>query len=419
MLDPFQLVFVQRGVLEIAALSIAAGVIGTWIVLRGLAFYAHAVGSAAFPGLVLADGLGFSAHLGAGAAALGVAGAVGWLSRRDRARYDSITALVLVGALAAGVLLASDVFRSGANVETLLFGSLLVIGPGDVWFAAAASAVVLAASVVLERRWLVSGFDPTAARALGVRSSLPDALLLGLVALVAVAALSAVGALLATALLVVPAATTRLVCARLRSWQLATIALVLVEGVGGLWLSVKTNAPPGATIAVISGGVFAVVGVARGVGAGRRAWTVAAAAVLMGAGAAGCGDQAASGGTAKTMNVVATTTQLGDLARNVGGRGVQVTQILKANSDPHDYEPRPQDVESTAGAEIVFESGDDLDAWMGKVVSQAGGSPTVVDVGATVPVKLPGETTGPEASRYRPALVARPRQRAGGGRDDP
>ena len=66
MFDPFELIFVQRGILEIAALSIAAGLIGTWIVLRGLAFYAHAVGTASFPGLVLADGLGFSAHLGAG-----------------------------------------------------------------------------------------------------------------------------------------------------------------------------------------------------------------------------------------------------------------------------------------------------------------------------------------------------------------
>src|SRR5215211_5384278 len=125
MLDPFQLVFVQRGVLEIAALSIAAGLIGTWIVLRGLAFYAHAVGTAAFPGLVLADGLGFAAVLGAGATAALVAIAVGLLARREgaRDRYDSLTALVLVAALALGVILASDVFHSAGSVETLLFGS--------------------------------------------------------------------------------------------------------------------------------------------------------------------------------------------------------------------------------------------------------------------------------------------------------
>ena len=65
MLEPFQLPFVQHGIVEVLILAVAGGLIGTWIVLRGLAFYAHAVGTAAFPGLVLADGLGFAAVLGA------------------------------------------------------------------------------------------------------------------------------------------------------------------------------------------------------------------------------------------------------------------------------------------------------------------------------------------------------------------
>src|SRR5215207_197728 len=209
MLDPFTLPFVQRGVVEVVVLALAAGLIGTWIVLRGLAFFSHAVGTAAFPGLVLADGLGFSAHVGAAGAA-----AVGWLARHERERYDSLTALVLVAALALGVVLASDVFHSGSNVETLLFGSLLVVDSGDIAFAAGAALAVLAGAFVLEQRWLATGFDPGAARSLGARSALPDGLLLALVALVAVAALSTLGALLATAVLVVPAATTRLVCSR-------------------------------------------------------------------------------------------------------------------------------------------------------------------------------------------------------------
>src|SRR3954454_18693909 len=131
--EPFQLVFVQRGVLEVAALSVAAGLVGTWLVLRGLAFYAHAVGSAAFPGLVLADGLGFGALLGAGGTAALVALGVGLLARREgaRDRYDSLTALVLVAALALGVILASDVFHSAGSVERLLFGSLLLVDAGD------------------------------------------------------------------------------------------------------------------------------------------------------------------------------------------------------------------------------------------------------------------------------------------------
>jgi len=402
-LEPFDLPFVQRGLLEVGVLAIGAGLVGTWIVLRGLAFYSHAVGTAAFPGLVLADGLGFSAHLGAAATAAVVAAGVGWLARRDRDRYDSSTALVLVAALAVGVILASDVFHSGADVENLLFGSLLVIGPSDVLWAAGAGVAVIAGTLLLGHRWTVAGFDPTSARALGVRSALPDAALLALVALVAIAALSAIGALLATALLVVPAATTRLVFSRLRPWQLASVVLAALEGAVGLWISVEANAPPGAAIAVLSAAVFVVVAGGRALIATRRAAAPAAAAaavlalalVVAGCGASGSGDDG-------RLSVVATTTQLGDLVRNVGGHAVDVTQILRPNTDPHEYEPRPSDVLDTAGAKVVFENGDGLDGWMAKVLDEAGGSPSVVDLGAHVPDRLPGEASGPVASRYDP-----------------
>jgi zinc/manganese transport system substrate-binding protein len=132
----------------------------------------------------------------------------------------------------------------------------------------------------------------------------------------------------------------------------------------------------------------------------RRAPLVSAIALLAIA-LAGCG-ASAGGGSGGGIHIVATTTQLGDFVRDVGGRDVSVTQILQPNTDPHEYEPRPSDVEGTAGAKVVFESGDNLDAWMAKVAAQAGGHPTVVDVGATVPVKLPGESSGAEASRYDP-----------------
>src|ERR671937_422797 len=181
MLDPFQLPFVQRGIVEVLVLAVAGGLIGTWIVLRGLAFYAHAVGTATFPGLVLADGLGFSALLGAGASALLFAAGVERGSRRGRAAYDTLTALVLVGALAGGVILASDVFHSGSNIETLLFGSLLVVGGRELTFTAAAGVAALAASFLLGRRWLAVGFDGEYTRAVGLRSPLPDAVLLVLI----------------------------------------------------------------------------------------------------------------------------------------------------------------------------------------------------------------------------------------------
>jgi zinc/manganese transport system substrate-binding protein len=392
-LSPFHYAFVQRGVWEILLLAIASGLVGTWLVLRGLAFFGHAVGTAAFPGLVLADGLGFSAPLGAFGAAIVFALAVQVLARGRRSEYGSFTALALVGSLAAGVILASDVFHSGSNVDQLLFGSLLLVGTRELVLAGALSAAALGLSVVLGRRWLAVGFDAENARALGVRASVPDAVLLLLVAGTVVASLAALGALLVSALLVVPAATTRLWTKRMLPWQVATVALVAIEGVTGLWLSIEANAPPGAAIAVLTGCVFAVAAVAR---RRPRVLALAAAALLL----VGCGSASSSG--SGRLDVVATTTQIGDWTSIVGGSAISLHQILRPNTDPHEYEPRPLDVEAVADARVVFENGDGLDAWMGKVVSEAGGHPHGVDLGTVVPVRLPGDTSGPERSKVDP-----------------
>src|SRR2546427_13260892 len=97
---PFELHFVQRGLFEVLLLSVGSGLIGTWLVLRGLAFYSHAVGTAAFPGLVVADGLGFSAPLGAVLAALVFAAGGPLLPRPPRTGSDSATPPRLRRALA-------------------------------------------------------------------------------------------------------------------------------------------------------------------------------------------------------------------------------------------------------------------------------------------------------------------------------
>src|SRR4051794_36987911 len=154
MLEPFQLPFVQRGLIEILILAVPAGLLGSWIVLRGLAFFSHAVGTAAFPGLVLADGLGFAPPLGAFAAAAIFSTGNSLLGRGRRGEGDSVVAIVLVACLASGVILASDVFGSGANVETLLFGSLLLVDGGDIALAAVAAVATLSANLLIGHRWL-------------------------------------------------------------------------------------------------------------------------------------------------------------------------------------------------------------------------------------------------------------------------
>jgi ABC-type Zn uptake system ZnuABC Zn-binding protein ZnuA len=118
--------------------------------------------------------------------------------------------------------------------------------------------------------------------------------------------------------------------------------------------------------------------------------------------AAGCGSGDSPSSTPGAIDVVVTTTQLGDIVRAVGGDAVAVHQILKPNTDPHDYEPRPKDIQETAKAKVVVTSGDDLDAWMGEVLENAGGDPVVLDAGAGRPVTRPGEHAGADASRFDP-----------------
>lgn len=393
--DPFSLPFFQRGIAEILILAVASGLLGTWIVMRGFSFFAHAAGTATFPGLVLADGLGFSAALGAFGAALVVAVLVGGLASRRSSGNDSATALVLAGALAVGVILASDVFHSQSNVDRLLFGSLLAIDRADLLLAAATAVAVAAASFVLGPRWLATGF--AGERSGAQRAS--DAVLVVLIALAAVAALAAVGSLLATAILVVPAATTRLFTDRLHSWQAATVACAAAEGVLGMWIAFQMDVPPGAAIAVLGGGVFALAALVR-VLVGRRAPRAAlvlAVVALAGGAVSGCG--AAGNGSGKPV-VVATTTQLADLAREVGGPDVEVRQILRPSSDPHEYEPRPSDVQSVAGADVVLVSGLGLDGWASSIIKDSGTSAKIVDVGASVPVKRAG--SGAEAGGEDP-----------------
>jgi ABC-type Mn2+/Zn2+ transport system permease subunit len=169
----------------------------------------------------------------------------------------------LVGCLAAGVVLASDVFGSGSNIETLLFGSPLLIDGGDIALAALAALAAIVASWLLGHRWLAAGFDPSAAGPLRAGGRPLELILLGLIALATTAAISVIGALLVTALFVVPSLTARLFARRLWTLQLAGVLLVALEGAFGLWLSVETDAPPGATIAVVSGVVFALAAAGR------------------------------------------------------------------------------------------------------------------------------------------------------------
>lgn len=270
MLEPFQLPFMQRAALEVLLLAPLAGILGAQIVLRHLAFFTHGVGAAAFPGLVVAGPAGVPPALAALAVGGTFAGLLERLSRRRGVAYDAATALLLVLALAIGIVLASDVFESGAGVDQLLFGSLLAIGDGELAATAAALAFALLAAAIARRSWLATGFDPVGSSSLGIRSTRADWLLVLAIAIAVIASLDAVGALLVSGVLVIPAATVRLFAPSVRALELGGAGLALVQGMAGLLVAYHLDVPPGTAIALIGGVVFAFCLAGRTIhGAGR------------------------------------------------------------------------------------------------------------------------------------------------------
>jgi ABC-type Mn2+/Zn2+ transport system permease subunit len=261
--DAFQLPFMQRGALEVALLAPIAAVLGTQIVLRHLSFYTHGVGTATFPGLVVAGPIGISPTVCALAVAALFATGLTRLARSARIAFDAATALLLVAALSVGIILASDVYHSGSEVDQLLFGSLLAIGDRELVVTAITLLITLLAAAALRRAWLASGFEPASSRALGLPVLTADWALIALIGLAVVASLDAVGALLVGAILVIPAATARLFARSVGELELATGAIALIEGLVGLAVAYELDVPPGAAIAVLGGTGFAIGAIAR------------------------------------------------------------------------------------------------------------------------------------------------------------
>jgi ABC-type Mn2+/Zn2+ transport system permease subunit len=263
-LDVADLPFLREALAELVLLGAAGGLLSAWIVLRRLAFFSHAVGSATFPGLVAADASGVSPLLAGLAVGLGYAGGVERAGRAGREPSEA-TALLLVAALAGGVVLASDVFESGAAVDRLLFGSLLGLEPADLALSAVTVALVALGSVALGRTWAAIAFDPDGAPALGLPAARADFLLLALVAVAAVAAIPAVGALLVAAIYVLPGAAARLVARTIPALLAWSVALALAEGTIGLYVAYWLDLPPGPPVAVLGSLTYAALALATGV----------------------------------------------------------------------------------------------------------------------------------------------------------
>ena len=259
MLDAFDAPYMQRALAAALLLAVPLGLLGTWIVLRGLAFFSHAVGVATFPGVVVGIGVpAVGPFLGALAAAGAFSGSVSLLERDERVRGGAVTGLVLSTAMALGAVLLVTVFDEAVRVEGVLFGSLLAVGETDVARAAVLALAGTAALLLLGPRLAAGTFDRSWAAPAGARTGAVDAAFLGLTAVCVVVALPIVGSLLVSGLLVVPAATARLLSrgtGQMLAWSVALAALALV---GGLLVAQALDAPPGGAAAALAGLGFAL-----------------------------------------------------------------------------------------------------------------------------------------------------------------
>ncbi len=253
---PFEFGFMQRALLGGVLVAAICALVGTYVVLRRLAFVGDALAHAAFPGVVIAYLLKGNIHLGALLFALATALGIGLVSRRGRVSYDSAIGILFAGAFALGVLLMSMIQGYTVDLFSFLFGNVLGISERELWLVAFLGGVVVLTITVFYKELLLLSFDPTVAEAMGYPVQAFNYLLLGLIAVTIVISIQAVGIILVVALLVTPSATAYLFTERFFRMMLLGALLAVLAAVIGLYLSYYLNVASGAAIVLVSTCLF-------------------------------------------------------------------------------------------------------------------------------------------------------------------
>ena len=257
--DPFQFEFMQRALLAGALAAVTCAVVGTWVVLRGLAFMGDALAHGVLPGIALAFLWGFDITLGALVSAAIMVAGINLVNRRARLSEDTGIGLLFVGMLALGVIVISRARTFTTDLTGFLFGNVLGVTAGDVRLQVGAAALAVGACVVLYRPFLALAFNDDKAALLGLRPRLANIVLLGLVAVAVVSSFRSVGTLLVFGLLIAPPATASLLVRRVPTMMVTASAIGVASVTGGLILSYHYDTAAGATMAGLAVLVFFVV----------------------------------------------------------------------------------------------------------------------------------------------------------------
>ena len=269
--DPMQFEFMRRALIAVVLTGVASGVLGSYVVLRGLAFIGDALTHAVFPGIVIAVAIGRSILLGALVVGLLTAVGIAVISRGRRVSEDTAIGILFAGMFALGVVLVSSLATYQKDVAELLFGDILAVGRTDLVLAGGATAIVLLAVALFNKELSLISFDREMAQAMRYPVFALDLALLALITLAIVVSLEAIGNILVLAMLVTPAATARLLTNRLVTMQVVSALIGAACGIAGLYISFWWNVASGGAIVLTTTAVFFVVfGVVEVAGAVRR-----------------------------------------------------------------------------------------------------------------------------------------------------
>jgi len=256
--EPFSYPFMLRALYAAIIVGIATPVLGTYIVLRGMAFFGDALAHIILPGVVIAFLLGWPLVVGALAVGITAALLIGAISHHTDMKEDAAIGVVFAGAFALGVALISTQRSYAVDLAHILFGDVLGVSLGDLWLMGGIAAIVLVTIFAFYKEFLVLSFDPNLAATLRLPVGFLQNLLLVLLAAVIVLSIQAVGVALVLAMLVTPASTAYLLTRRLPTMMAYSAGIGIVSAIAGLLLSFHWNIASGPAIVLVETTIFAI-----------------------------------------------------------------------------------------------------------------------------------------------------------------
>ncbi len=260
----------QRALLAGILMAIATGVVGTLMVLRGMAFLGDALAHGVLPGIAAALLIGIPSFVGALVGAAVMIGGVAAVQWRTRLSSDVAMGLLFVGMLALGVVIVSRSSEFAGRLTEILFGEVLGVSWTSILWQAIVAVVVVCLAWTLRRPFLLMAMDPDQARVAGYPVRLLEAVLLGLIALTVVVSFRVVGTLLVFGMLLAPAGTAALVVRRVGAMMIVSAVIGLVSVYLGLLLSWYFDLAVGVTVVLVAVGIFFVALAVQGLMPSRR-----------------------------------------------------------------------------------------------------------------------------------------------------